>query len=45
MKMLLFTAFALSLILTVSAQDQCDVSAVQACIMNYAKTVSKNNIQ
>ena len=41
MKMLLFAAFALSLILTVSAQDQCDVNAVQTCITNYANTVSK----
>ena len=42
MKSLLFAVFAFSLIFTVSAQ--CDVSAVQTCILNYSNMVSKLSV-
>ena len=40
MKSLLFAAFALSLVLAVSAQ--CDLNAVLTCIQDYTNMVSKD---
>ena len=44
MKFLLFAAFALSLILVVSAQ-QCDTNAVLTCTQDYTRMVSKLDLQ
>ena len=43
MKSLLFAAFALSLILVVSSQ--CDINAVTTCTQDYARMVSKLDLQ
>lgn len=40
MKSLLFATIAFSLILMISAQDQCDISAVTTCIEDYANMVN-----
>lgn len=40
MKSLVFAAFALSLILAVSAQ--CDINAVLTCVQDYTNMVSKD---